>query len=140
MKNDAPNTLRPLVEARLAQQVAARLHQAEQQISSEQAERLKALRLMALAQARSTTMAQTVARQGSTLALTGPFHWKSWLFRAGAVLPLLVLLAGLFVLQDYQQEKFVRVTADIDTALLLGDLPPAAYADPGFAHFLKSER
>jgi hypothetical protein len=84
-------------------------------------------------------VAQTAVQQGHALALAGPFHWKSWLFRASAVLPLLVLVAGLLVLQDYQQEKFIRVTADIDTALLLGDLPPAAYADPGFARFLKLE-
>ena len=138
MKTDAPDTLRPLVEARLSQQLAARLHLAEQALTPEQPERLKALRLMAVARAR-TTVAQTAVQQDRTLALTGPFHWKSWLFRASAVLPLLVLVAGLLALQDYQQEKFIRVTADIDTALLLGDLPPAAYADPGFARFLKLE-
>lgn len=74
------------------------------------------------------------------MTLTGPSHWKSWLFRVSAVLPLVLLIAGLLVLQDYQQERFVRVTADIDTALLLGDLPPTAYADPGFARYLKLER
>lgn len=139
MKTDAPDTLRPMVEARLSQQLAAHLHMAEQQITPQQSERLKALRLMAVAQAR-TAAAQTAVRQGHSLALTGPFQWKSWLFRASMVLPLLVLVAGLLALQDYQQEKFIRVTADIDTALLLGDLPPAAYADPGFARFLKQER
>jgi len=139
MKTDAPDTLRTTVEARLSQQLAAHLHLAEQQINPEQSERLKALRLMAVHQAR-ITVAQTATQQGHTLALTGPFQWKAWLFRTSAVLPLLVLVAGLLALQSYQQEKFIRVTADIDTALLLGELPPAAYADPGFARFLKQER
>jgi hypothetical protein len=139
MKTDAPDTLRTTVEARLSQQLAAHLHLAEQQINPEQSERLKALRLIAVHQAR-ITVAQTATQQGHTLALTGPFHWKAWLFRTSAVLPLLVLVAGLLALQSYQQEKFIRVTADIDTALLLGELPPAAYADPGFARFLKQER
>ncbi|MDD4885837.1 MAG: DUF3619 family protein [Thiomonas sp.] len=139
MKTDAPDTLRPTVEARLSQQLASRLHLAEQQITPEQSERLKALRLMAVAQARAA-VAQTAVQQGGALTLTGPFQWKSWLFRTSAVLPLLILVAGLMVLQDYQQEKFIRVTADIDTAMLLGELPPAAYADPGFARFLKLER
>lgn len=139
MKTDAPDTLRPTVEARLSQQLAACLHLAERQITPEQSERLKALRLMAVAQARAT-VAQTAVQQGQTLTLTGPFEWKSWLFRTSAVLPLLVLVAGLLFLQDYQQEKFIHVTADIDTALLLGELPPAAYADPGFARYLKLER
>ncbi|CUA95036.1 DUF3619 family protein [Thiomonas bhubaneswarensis] len=139
MKNDATDLLRPMVEARLAQQFAARLHGAEQNITSEQSERLKALRLMAVAQVKRAPAASAIA-QGPTLALTGPFHWKSWLFRVSAVLPVILLVAGLLVLQDYQQERFVRATADIDTALLLGDLPPTAYADPGFARFLKLER
>ncbi|OYV38846.1 MAG: hypothetical protein B7Z83_03185 [Thiomonas sp. 20-64-5] len=139
MKTDAPDTLRPTVEARLSQQLAACLHLAEQHITPEQSERLKALRLMAVAQAR-TAAAQTLLQQGHTLVLTGPFQWKSWLFRTSALLPLLVLVAGLLALQDYQQEKFIRVTADIDTALLLGELPPAAYADPGFARYLKQQR
>jgi hypothetical protein len=27
----------------------------------------------------------------------------------------------------------------VDSALLTGDLPPAAYTDPGFAQFLKAD-
>lgn len=139
MKNDATDPLRPKVEARLAQQLATRLQQAERQITTEQSERLKALRLMAVAQIQPVS-ATTVIAQGRALSLSGPSLWRSWLFRFGAVLPLIVLVVGLLVLQDYQQERFIRVTADIDTALLLGDLPPAAYADPGFARYLKLER
>ena len=139
MKNDATDPLRPKVEARLAQQFATRLQQAERQITTEQAERLKALRLMAVAQIQPVSATAAVA-QGRALSLVGPSLWRSWLFRFGAVLPLIVLVVGLLVLQDYQQERFIRVTADIDTALLLGDLPPAAYADPGFARYLKLER
>jgi hypothetical protein len=30
--------------------------------------------------------------------------------------------------------------AEFDQALLTDDLPPAAYADPGFVQFLKSSR
>ena len=139
MKNDATDPLRPKVEARLAQQLATRLQQAEQRITPEQSERLKALRRMAVAQVRHAPATTTLAQEHA-LSLSGPAHWKSWLFRFGAVLPLIVLAAGLLTLQHYQQERFVRLTADIDTALLLGDLPPAAYADPGFAHYLKLER
>ena len=139
MKNDATDPLRPKVEARLAQQFATRLQQAERQITPEQSERLKALRLMAVAQIQPVSATAAVA-QGRALSLAGPSLWRSWLFRFGAVLPLIVLVVGLLVLQDYQQERFIRVTADIDTALLLGDLPPAAYADPGFARYLKLER
>ncbi len=40
-------------------------------------------------------------------------------------------------LQHFQQERFVHRIADIDTALLLDDLPPQAYTDPGFRNYLR---
>lgn len=142
MKTDAPDTLRSSVEARLGQQIASRMLDAEQNITPHQGERLKALRMMALDRAlvSRTQTVPSVVHQGSVLTLSGPSNWKSWLFRASAMLPLLVLVAGLLALQHYQQEKFVRATADIDTALLLDELPPAAYADPGFASYLRQDR
>ena len=142
MKSDASDTLRPAVEARLGQQIALRLRAAEQNVAPHQAERLKALRMMALERARAArtgTLRVTVGR-GRALALAGRSGWRPWLFRAASIVPLLVLVAGLAVLQHYQQEKFVHATADIDTALLLDELPPAAYADPGFAHYLRQDR
>ena len=37
-----------------------------------------------------------------------------------------------------QDEKRAHELAEVDAALLTDDLPPAAYADPGFLQFLKS--
>jgi hypothetical protein len=49
-----------------------------------------------------------------------------------------VLLAGLVTIHVVQNEYRARELAEIDAALLTDDLPPAAYADPGFVQFLKS--
>jgi hypothetical protein len=143
MKSDqASDMLRPAVEASLGQQIALRLKEGERNITPAQAERLKALRMMALERARAARAetAPAAMQQGRVLALGGPARWKPWIFRAASIVPLLVLVAGLAALQHYQQEKFVHATADIDTALLLDELPPAAYADPGFAHYLRQDR
>jgi Protein of unknown function (DUF3619) len=52
-------------------------------------------------------------------------------------LPLLALLAGLFAINHFQTEMRAKDVAEIDSALLTDDLPPAAYADQGFGQFLK---
>ena len=55
----------------------------------------------------------------------------------GSALPLLALLAGLVTVQWIDRQRTVSELAEIDTALLVDDLPPAAYSDPGFVQFLK---
>jgi hypothetical protein len=49
------------------------------------------------------------------------------------------LVAGLLVISVVQDDDRASELADVDSALLADDLPPAAYADPGFAQFLKSD-
>jgi hypothetical protein len=56
-----------------------------------------------------------------------------------ALLPLLALAAGLVVIQVAQNERRADDLARVDTQLLADDLPPSAYADPGFMQFLKSD-
>jgi hypothetical protein len=58
--------------------------------------------------------------------------------RIASALPLIVLLAGLVTIHVVQNDRRAREVADVDAALLTDDLPPAAYADPGFVQFLKS--
>jgi hypothetical protein len=58
--------------------------------------------------------------------------------RFGSVLPLLVLVAGLLLIQDGQTRMQVSIAAEVDEALLGDDLPITAYRDPGFSEFLKA--
>ena len=52
-------------------------------------------------------------------------------------MPVLALVAGLVVLNVSQDEYGTLEVAEVDAALLTDDLPPEAYADPGFVQFIK---
>ena len=54
-----------------------------------------------------------------------------------SALPLLALVTGLMLLQALQQDMAESDIALLDSALLLDELPPDAYTDPGFVQFLK---
>jgi hypothetical protein len=54
------------------------------------------------------------------------------------VLPLVILAAGLVLIHTVQTERRASELAEVDAALLADDLPPAAYADPGFVQYLKT--
>jgi hypothetical protein len=68
------------------------------------------------------------------LALVG----GSWWLRLASIIPLILLVGGLTVIQDRHWNAQIEAAADIDAALLADDLPPGAYADPGFAAYLKT--
>jgi hypothetical protein len=54
------------------------------------------------------------------------------------VLPLIALLVGLASIHIFQNELRTDELASLDTELLIDDLPPSAYTDPGFMVFLKT--
>ena len=45
--------------------------------------------------------------------------------------------AGLTVIAVVENDRRASEVAEVDAALLTDDLPPAAYADPGFTQFLR---
>ena len=57
--------------------------------------------------------------------------------RLASFLPLLALIFGLIAINVIQDDDRANELAEVDSALLTDDLPPAAYVDPGFSHFLK---
>ena len=57
-----------------------------------------------------------------------------------AALPLVALVAGLVLIHTILNDIRASDVAEVDAALLTDDLPPAAYADPGFVQFLKAGR
>jgi hypothetical protein len=119
--------------------LAARLNQASADLPHSIAERLRAGREQALARRKmAVTQVQTVS--GFTLALaTGSEEGMGWFGRLGSLVALGLLVIGLLGIHEIQDELRARELAEVDLALLLDDLPPAAFADPGFMQFLKSE-
>lgn len=71
-------------------------------------------------------------------SLTGPGDEGLNLWRILiSALPLVAMVMGLVLIQTIQKELIESDIASIDSALLLDDLPPDAYTDPGFLQFLK---
>nr|WP_295770827.1 DUF3619 family protein [Rhodoferax sp.] len=127
---------------RLGRNIAARLSDTTHDLPNDISERLKAARMQALAKRNIVKLqaATSVNVQGGTATLNaGDFGGGLW-SRLGAVIPLLALVAGLLTIAVVQEQQRTKEIADVDAELLTDDLPPAAYTDPGFAHFLSINR
>jgi hypothetical protein len=120
--------------------VAARLDAATLELPHDIAERLRAARTQAIAQRKTAALqsARSVQVSANGEATLGGDERTGWWHRLASALPLIVLLAGLVTIHVVQNEQRARDLAEVDAALLTDDLPPAAYADPGFVQFLKT--
>lgn len=129
-----------LVEARLAARLAGALSERTHVLPDGVETRLRFAREQAIARSRV-----------GAVAAAGPVSWSaggalvwgrlaSWWPQVGALLPVMVLAVGSLMVADLKQREDVSVAAEIDAALLADDLPPEAYADPGFVAFLKLQQ
>lgn len=129
----------PLRAQRLADQfgraVAMRLAEGAEQMPYEAGERLRAARVRAIAVRKQPAVAPVVVGRGGAGTLALGEH-RSWFNRIASALPLIVLAGGLVLIHSIQSERRASELAEVDAALLTDDLPPAAYADPGFVQFL----
>lgn len=129
------------LRARFALRVASALSEHADDCGHDIAERLRIARERAVETARAGRIASAapatsvVGSQRGTLVFG---QRPGWLFRLAAVLPVVVLVAGLVLIDQLHEDRQSVAAAEIDTALLSDDLPPDAYADAGFAQFLKS--
>lgn len=106
-------------------------------------ERLRAARVQAVAKRKIalTQSAANVVNAGGSAALTwGGDESFGWWSRIGSVIPLIALVVGLLTINSVQSDNRAQEVAEVDAALLIDELPPAAFADPGFVQFLKSTR
>lgn len=133
------DTLHPQLQAdRFGQAVASRLSQGADELPYEVRERLRAARVRALQARRKPAVAPVVVGRGGAAALA--LGEGGLLHRIASILPIILLAAGLVLIHSIQTDKRASELAEVDAALLTDDLPPAAYADPGFVQFLKSGR
>jgi hypothetical protein len=70
---------------------------------------------------------------GGSASLTFCEEGLSFWSRLASALPLIALAIGLVTINAIQNDEPRGGSAEVDAALLTDDLPPAAYADPGFA-------
>ncbi len=129
-----------LAADRFAFRIASSLSAGSNDLPYEVTERLRAARVQAVARRKGAAAQPQLASQGGGEALgLVMLGWRGrplWGQIIGAV-ALAVLAVGLFVIDGVQSEQRAQELAEIDAAILTDDLPPSAYADPGFAHFVK---
>jgi len=130
------------LQARLAGQLAAVLSEGVRAMPHDITERLRFGREQALAKAREMRLAPQKAsanaawlNSAGTLVLGGPLPgWQ----RAMSLVPLVMLVAGMFLIDHWATREQVLAAADVDVVLLADDLPPTAYQDAGFIEFLRT--
>ena len=126
---------------RFGRAVAARLQAGADDLPHDVRERLRAARAQALARRkRETVLNAAPGMQANGGAATLGSGGLGWWGRIASALPLLALAAGLVLLHSVQGDERAAEIAEVDAALLTDDLPPSAYADPGFVQFLKLGR
>jgi hypothetical protein len=138
MTNPSNQTLHP--QDRFARHVVSRLAAGTAELPYHVTERLRAARVQAVARRKPANLrtASSVSASGGAATLTfGDEGWSLW-SGIGSALPLIALVAGLVLIHTVENDRRASEVAEVDAALLTDDLPPAAYADPGFAQFLKS--
>jgi hypothetical protein len=127
------------LQDQFGRRVAARLDASTAEIPYGIAERLRAARVQAVARRKVAGLRTATAAVGSgaaalSLGDEGQSRWN----RIASILPLIALVGGLILIHAAQNEHRAHEVAEVDAALLTDDLPPAAYADPGFIQFLKT--
>lgn len=124
------------LQERFGRAVGRRLSAGTAELPYHITERLRAARVQAVAKRKVETapaVAATGAR-GGTLTFGRFGLWR----QIAAALPLVVLAGGLVLIHSIQNDQRASEVAEVDAQLLTDDLPPAAYADPGFVQFLKT--
>lgn len=120
--------------------VAARLDASAADLPHDITERLRVARSRALARRKvaQARPARAVFGMGAAAALSFGDERLSLWGRIASALPIIVLAGGLVLIHSVQSERRASELAEVDVAILTDDLPPQAYADPGFAQFLRT--
>lgn len=132
-----------VLQNRFGLRLAARLSAGADDLPHDISERLRVARQQAVsarklpaAEARLRT-ASVVSGQGSTATLTLGEDVLGFWGRLASMALVAALAIGLVTINIIQDDDRAMEVADLDAALLTDDLPPEAYADPGFLQFLK---
>lgn len=130
------------LEARFGLRVAARLSDHAEALPHDITERLRSAREQALAKARprlaAANAAVVIGGSGAATLVSGVGPADSWWWRLSSLAPLALLIVGLVWVHEFHRSEEIVAVAEVDAALLTDAVPPSAYADPGFAEFLKS--
>lgn len=125
---------------RVGQAIARRLNEHATDLPHDISERLRIARMQAIAQRKREPVLVLQPQWASAGGppTSPPDEGLNLWSRLASALPLIALLFGLATIHVFQNEHRTNEIASVDAELLTDDLPPAAYTDPGFLVFLKS--
>lgn len=132
-----------LTQDRFGLRVAARLSIGNAELPHDISERLRVARQQAVTNRKqsqlvmSSKSAAAVYGSGGSASMSFDDEGSNLWSRLASFLPLIALVVGLVSISVIQNDMRANELAEVDSALLVDDLPPAAYADAGFAQFLK---
>ena len=132
------NTAKEAKERDFAYKIRRALDQNMANLPDHTASRLAAARSIALSRKKKDAplpvpvMQAAMAGHGTDV----PHPLFLWLRRIGMAVPVLALIGGLAGIYEFEQQQRITDIADIDTAILTDELPPAAYLDHGFNTYL----
>ena len=121
-------------ELHLAYQIKQRLNDSLRALPADKTERLRAAREQALARQRKVATAPAAVLAGAGAGPAGQFEW---LGRVAPAVPVVLLAAALLGISYWHQNNQAQENADIDTQMLVDELPPSAYADKCFGAWIK---
>ena len=139
----SPQIKAEILQDRFGFKTASYLAAGSAQLPYDISERLRAARVQAVSKRKIVKVLTVGSVLGTVnnVALAGGFEEKlGWWGRIGSVMPLVALVVGLLAINVVQSDNRARELAEVDSALLTDELPPAAFADPGFVQFLKASR
>jgi hypothetical protein len=127
-------------EIDFAYKVRHALNESAEKLPASATERLACARQIALSRKKKESRLRAVAVMPQLVfaGQGGNFFEKPrfWLARAGMAIPLIALVVGLTSIYQYEQQRRIRETAEIDAAVLSDELPLSAYLDHGFNAYL----
>ena len=132
-----------ILQDRFGLKAASYLSEGSAALPHDISERLRVARAQAVSKRKVVRLepkVQMVGYGGSAALGWGSGDGVSWWARIGSVVPLIALVVGLLAINSIQNDNRAQELAEVDAALLTDELPPAAFADPGFAQFLKISR
>ena len=132
-----------ILQDRFALKTVSYLSTGTTDLAHDISERLRAARMQAVSKrkiAKTQAAGNTINLGGSSALTWGSSEGLGWWGRIGSVMPLIALVVGLLAINSVQNDNRAQELAEVDAALLTDALPPAAFSDPGFVQFLKTNR
>ena len=132
------------LQNRFGLRVAARLSAGTEGLPHDIGERLRVAREQAVSRRKQPAAvlrqraAMAASRNGNTATLSFGDDGLGFWGRLTSAALVLIMAAGLIAINVIQDADRTMEVADLDAALLTDDLPPEAYADPGFLQYLKT--